>query len=170
MARSVFSCSRPRAVRDYPVARFTFFIGKGGVGKTTVSSAYALYRAAHRPRERLLLISTDPAHSLGDVLQFVRFLPQLKRQGGRIVLACQKALHKLLKPLPFVDEWFPIDEPGAITFEIYCPMLSLPGMLDVDESTIPRDIPYVFADEARKERWRPRIGGGCIESCTRCWI
>ncbi len=48
---------------------FTFFIGKGGVGKTTISSAYALYRAANQPRARILLLSTDPAHSLADVLQ-----------------------------------------------------------------------------------------------------
>jgi arsenite-transporting ATPase len=51
------------------VARFTFFIGKGGVGKTTVSSAYALRRADANPRKRILLLSTDPAHSLADVLQ-----------------------------------------------------------------------------------------------------
>jgi arsenite-transporting ATPase len=51
------------------VARFTFFIGKGGVGKTTVSSAYALHRAAKSPREKILLLSTDPAHSLADILQ-----------------------------------------------------------------------------------------------------
>ncbi len=43
-----------------------FFIGKGGVGKTTVSSAYAVSRAA-QGRERVLLLSTDPAHSLFDV-------------------------------------------------------------------------------------------------------
>ena len=48
---------------------FTFFIGKGGVGKTTVSSAYALHRAAKQPQRRILLLSTDPAHSLADVLQ-----------------------------------------------------------------------------------------------------
>ncbi len=51
------------------MARFTFFIGKGGVGKTTVSSAYALHRAVAEPQKRLLLLSSDPAHSLGDVLQ-----------------------------------------------------------------------------------------------------
>ena len=51
------------------MARFTFFIGKGGVGKTTVSSAYALHRAARSPREKILLLSTDPAHSLSDILQ-----------------------------------------------------------------------------------------------------
>ncbi len=49
--------------------RLTFFIGKGGVGKTTVSAAYALHRAAAEPRRRFLLLSTDPAHSLADVLQ-----------------------------------------------------------------------------------------------------
>ena len=51
------------------MARFSFFIGKGGVGKTTVSSAYALHRAAIDPRKRFLLLSSDPAHSLADVLQ-----------------------------------------------------------------------------------------------------
>ncbi len=51
------------------MARFTFFVGKGGVGKTTVSSAYALHQATKRPRRPILLLSTDPAHSLGDILQ-----------------------------------------------------------------------------------------------------
>jgi len=43
-----------------------FFGGKGGVGKTTLAAMYGLL-AAERGR-RTLLVSTDPAHSLGDVL------------------------------------------------------------------------------------------------------
>ncbi len=46
-----------------------FFVGKGGVGKTTLASAYAVRTAQHSSRNRVLLVSTDPAHSLGDVLQ-----------------------------------------------------------------------------------------------------
>jgi len=45
--------------------RILFVGGKGGVGKTTTASALAL-RLAERG-ERCLLVSTDPAHSLGDL-------------------------------------------------------------------------------------------------------
>jgi len=47
-------------------ARISFFVGKGGVGKSTLASATAV-RAALRG-ERVLAVSTDQAHSLGDVL------------------------------------------------------------------------------------------------------
>lgn len=45
--------------------RILFVGGKGGVGKTSVASALALARA--RDGGRVLLVSTDPAHSLGHV-------------------------------------------------------------------------------------------------------
>jgi arsenite-transporting ATPase len=44
-----------------------FFGGKGGVGKTTCSSAFAL--AASRRARRVLLVSTDPAHSTSDIFE-----------------------------------------------------------------------------------------------------
>ncbi|NLX86458.1 MAG: TRC40/GET3/ArsA family transport-energizing ATPase [Clostridiales bacterium] len=44
-----------------------FFGGKGGVGKTTCSSAYSLNLA--RKGYKTLVLSTDPAHSLGQIFQ-----------------------------------------------------------------------------------------------------
>ncbi|HXF15071.1 MAG TPA: ArsA family ATPase [Terriglobales bacterium] len=51
------------------MTELAFFVGKGGVGKTTVATAYAVHTARRYPRSRVLLVSTDPAHSLADVLQ-----------------------------------------------------------------------------------------------------
>ncbi len=44
--------------------RVLLFTGKGGVGKTTVAAATAVRSAARG--QRTLVMSTDPAHSLGD--------------------------------------------------------------------------------------------------------
>lgn len=46
--------------------RIFIFGGKGGVGKTTSAAAFALALARNEPRKKLLIFSTDPAHSLSD--------------------------------------------------------------------------------------------------------
>ncbi|MCA9511041.1 MAG: AAA family ATPase, partial [Myxococcales bacterium] len=46
--------------------RLVLYTGKGGVGKTTTAAATAV--CAARRGLRTLVVSVDPAHSLGDVL------------------------------------------------------------------------------------------------------
>ena len=48
------------------MSRVLLFTGKGGVGKTTLAAATAASLAAHG--RKALVVSTDPAHSLGDAL------------------------------------------------------------------------------------------------------
>src|SRR4029079_11022514 len=55
------------SMRDLLKKRILFFGGKGGVGKTTCASAMAL--AASRAGKRVLLVSTDPAHSTSDIFE-----------------------------------------------------------------------------------------------------
>ena len=50
-----------------PPTRLILYVGKGGVGKTTMAAATAVRAAALG--HRTLVVSTDIAHSLGDVLQ-----------------------------------------------------------------------------------------------------
>ena len=52
-----------------PDLDFFIFGGKGGVGKTTMASAAALHLARAHPDRKILLFSTDPAHSLSDVFE-----------------------------------------------------------------------------------------------------
>lgn len=51
-----------------PDVALVLFGGKGGVGKTTCAAAAAIDAALARRDRRVLLLSADPAHSLGDVL------------------------------------------------------------------------------------------------------
>ena len=58
--------------------RLLLFGGKGGVGKTTAAAATALELALCHPERSLLLISTDPAHSLQDSFSGADLPPNLK--------------------------------------------------------------------------------------------
>jgi arsenite-transporting ATPase len=119
------------------MARLTFFIGKGGVGKTTVSSAYALHRAAH-PRGKgrkkpVILVSTDPAHSLEDVFQR-KLGNSVRNIGGLRVwqIDAQKQFDRFMKDVrgPLLE----LMEQGTFfTKEEVEPFLdsTLPGMAEV---------------------------------------
>lgn len=61
MNRTEESRQRPSAIVLYG--------GKGGVGKTTCAAAHALALSERESDTRTLVVSTDPAHSLGDVFE-----------------------------------------------------------------------------------------------------
>ena len=64
---------------------FILFGGKGGVGKTTLAAAAALHLAHRHPEKRILLFSTDPAHSLSDSFDIPignRLTPIMHHQGA----------------------------------------------------------------------------------------
>ncbi|HXK39808.1 MAG TPA: TRC40/GET3/ArsA family transport-energizing ATPase, partial [Candidatus Paceibacterota bacterium] len=73
----------------FPSARFIFFGGKGGVGKTTAAAAAALYSLDRaRADEQILVFSTDPAHSLSDSFELEigdRFVEVARRGKARVV-------------------------------------------------------------------------------------
>jgi len=64
---------------NFIVPRFIFYGGKGGVGKTTCAAARAVAEAS--AGSRVLVVSTDPAHSLGDALS-VRLASKPRRVAG----------------------------------------------------------------------------------------
>jgi arsenite/tail-anchored protein-transporting ATPase len=53
--------------RDWLSRELLFFGGKGGVGKTTCATTFALVAAEQG--KKTLLVSTDPAHSTSDILE-----------------------------------------------------------------------------------------------------
>ncbi|HXQ69479.1 MAG TPA: ArsA family ATPase [Pyrinomonadaceae bacterium] len=57
--------------------RIVIFGGKGGVGKTTAAASYALAIAKADRKRKVLVFSTDPAHSLSD--SFAEEIGELKK-------------------------------------------------------------------------------------------
>jgi len=89
--------------------RVVFFGGKGGVGKTTCSAAFAL--AASERGRRVLLVSTDPAHSTADIFgqtigaEPKRLTPSLSameidadRESSRYVEQVKRDIAKIFSP------------------------------------------------------------------------
>jgi len=56
---------------DNPDLQFILFGGKGGSGKSTSAAATALYLSKMKPEKKILVISIDPAHSLGDSFDII---------------------------------------------------------------------------------------------------
>jgi tetratricopeptide (TPR) repeat protein len=93
---------------------------------------------------------------LGDTIQFVRYVPQLARDGANVVLEVHPELKPLLSRL---------DGAGAVigrgearpAFDLHCPLGSLPLACKTALSSVQADIPYLAADTARVAQWRPRL-------------
>jgi len=86
-----------------------FFGGKGGVGKTTCSAAFALH--ASRMGRTVLLVSTDPAHSTSDIFErrigqhVVELLPNLsaieidaEQEAARYVAGVKRDIARMFSP------------------------------------------------------------------------
>ncbi|HEY7141995.1 MAG TPA: ArsA family ATPase [Methylomirabilota bacterium] len=70
--------------------RLLLVTGKGGVGKTTYAAALAVTLGDAAPGRRILLLSTDPAHSLGDVLRIPAGDDERRVPGGPAVLTVRE--------------------------------------------------------------------------------
>jgi arsenite-transporting ATPase len=68
-------------MKDHPKLKYIFFGGKGGVGKTVMAGAAALWAA--KQGKKTLLASTNPVHSLSNLLE--------KNVFGKVAAVCDEA-------------------------------------------------------------------------------
>ncbi|KAA0598590.1 tetratricopeptide (TPR) repeat protein [Azospirillum lipoferum] len=97
---------------------------------------------------------------LGDTLQFLRYVPLVAARSGRVVLEVQRPLLPLLEPLPGVEGAVQVVARGdpLPSFDLECPLMSLPRAFDTGLDGVPADTPYLRPDPARVARWRDRLG------------
>ncbi|MFA9439265.1 tetratricopeptide repeat protein [Uliginosibacterium sp. sgz301328] len=101
----------------------------------------------------LLLVAEQGA---GDSIQFVRYAMLLKAQGAsRIGVLSMRGMDDLLRTAKGVDEV--LIDGGYEHYDAWMPIMSAPLRAATTLESIPADIPYLQADNARVARWAQRL-------------
>lgn len=110
-----------------------------------------------------LLVHHEQGH--GDNLQFIRYLPMVKARGGSVIFETSRSLFRLFRNFPEIDELVERTPANSSSgeFDIYIPLLSLPGIFGTTLETIPGEIPYLHADPREVELWETRLRNGAFK-------
>ncbi|MEY3870721.1 MAG: hypothetical protein RLZZ338_4615 [Cyanobacteriota bacterium] len=82
---------------------------------------------------------------LGDMIQFIRYIPLVQQKGGRIIVESYPHLLKLFSQLSGIEQWVIFG--GEIPhFDVYASLMSLPRILGTTLDNIPASIPYLKGD------------------------
>ena len=108
---------------------------------------------------------------LGDILQFIRYAELARSRVGRLIVECPYFVMPLLERCHGIDELIPEERnPQEVDttdvrgrtgtasrpcqFDVQIPLMSLPAVLRTTLETIPNQVPYLFVEQTRIDKWR----------------
>lgn len=94
---------------------------------------------------------------IGDTVQFARFIPEVRRRCGKVVVECQKELLPLMCSCEGIDILVERGQRICQVIDAWAPLMSLPFLLGYATPDRGASIPYLAVDMRRRERWRERI-------------
>jgi len=95
---------------------------------------------------------------LGDTLQFCRYAKLVSALGARVILEVQPPLIEVLRNLEGVDQLLPDAARKIPEVDYHCSLMSLPLALGTTLETIPNQVPYIFSEPQKVDRWRDKLG------------
>jgi len=102
-----------------------------------------------RPKRILL----HAEQGFGDTIHFARYVQAVAAGGGKILLACQPKLLRLMKSLHGVAQFVATNQ-ALPDFDLHCPLPSLPHVLGLHE---PQSLPwrgaYLHSEEALRRKF-----------------
>ncbi len=106
------------------------------------------------PGKTLLLRSEQGA---GDMIQFCRYAPLVSARGGKVLLECPPRLCRLLRGAPGIDGTVERRLQPAAAFDLYIPLLSVPGFFTPSLDDIPAPLSYLSAEPELIAQMRPLV-------------
>lgn len=114
-------------------------------------------------QDKHLLLYAEQGY--GDILQFVRFVPQLLAAGARIDLDIPPELVPLLKESGWPVEFISRVEAAYESYDYECALMSIPQVCRLQVADLPVATAYLKANPRKQTYWqqkfagrRPRIG------------
>ena len=117
------------------------------------------------PYKKILL---RPEGGLGDTLNFVRYAKLLKNMGADVIVNCQKQLVPLLSRCTCIDQLIPSGTPIP-SYDADATLMSLPAIFADTQDTVPKDIPYIFADPTLITYWQEQLAHDTNFKVGICW-
>ena len=114
-----------------------------------------LWRGDYPLARKTVLLHAE--QGFGDTIQFARYVPLLAANGAKVVLEVQPELTALTARLEGAAAVIARGT-AAPPFDVHCPLGSLPLAFKTEPATVPANIPYLSADDARLAKWSARIG------------
>jgi len=105
-------------------------------------------------KDAAILLHTE--QGLGDTIQFIRYAPMVAAKGAKVIAECQKELATLLKSVQGIHQ-IVIQGEELPAFDLHCPLLNLPLVLNTTLENIPAKTPYINADPLLIQKWRERV-------------
>jgi Flp pilus assembly protein TadD len=116
-----------------------------------------LWRGDQPLEGRTILLHADEA--LGDSIQFARYAPLVAALGARVILEVRPPVQSLLAGVPGVAHCIDRASTPSQTFDLHCPLGSLPLAFGTRLDTIPFAEGYLPAPPAeRLAAWDDRLG------------
>jgi len=115
---------------------------------------------------RTILLHAE--QGMGDTIQFIRYARLVRDCGGKVLVACQRPLLRILEGTPGIDQV--VEWGGPLPdFDVHCALMSLPGVFGTRLETIPADVRYLAADPALVAQWRRQLDPIAGLKVGICW-
>lgn len=117
--------------------------------------------------ENVLVIAEQ---GYGDLINFCRFVRDVRLVSSRVALACDGNIAGLMSGLDGIDEIVDLDEESirkaSEKYPFYCRVMSIPRILSLDVKS--SSVPYLKPDPSRVNHWKTLLSDGDFNVGI-CW-
>ncbi len=102
-------------------------------------------------------------HGLGDTIQFIRYVPLVKKIASKVTVWVQPKLLRLLESMEGIDQLIPLhDGVPEAEYDVDAEIMELPHIFRTTLDTIPVNVPYLHAEPVQLSVKKNELAVGLV--------